>query len=400
MTRRLYLVALNPTDSVTDGFLPAAAGLGLDVTVLTDDPGSHERAYRRLPHAPGEILGCDVRDVRALVALIARHHPPDAVFSNSDHLQAPTALAADYFGLPAKDWRAALRAKNKALARRHLAGLDIDAVAFAELPAGADPAALATLPLPYPVVVKPREGVASEDVVLARDGRELARLAGEIQGRRPGAALLVEEFLSGSLHTLETLGDGCRTWVAGGFRTTLSPPPFFIEERLEWAPGVAEGLVLAQLEALGVGFGACHTEFVVGDDGRPRLIEVNYRLIGDHCDFLLAELLGVPLFEWVLRVHLGGRLPERLPRVGGHALADYVVAERAGTLRCAPGRVDLDEDGVRLSYRPLRSTGERIGRLHTNRDYLGVIRAVGPDRRRVEAAAAAFRNRGRWEIVR
>ena len=40
---RLYLLALNPTDSVTEGFLPAAARLGLDVTVLTDQPDAHRR---------------------------------------------------------------------------------------------------------------------------------------------------------------------------------------------------------------------------------------------------------------------------------------------------------------------------------------------------------------------
>jgi hypothetical protein len=36
---RLYLTALNPTDAVLDGFLPAAASLGLPATVLTDRPG-------------------------------------------------------------------------------------------------------------------------------------------------------------------------------------------------------------------------------------------------------------------------------------------------------------------------------------------------------------------------
>jgi hypothetical protein len=41
---RLYLEASRPTDSVTYGFLPAAARLGLDVTVLTDLPAVHERA--------------------------------------------------------------------------------------------------------------------------------------------------------------------------------------------------------------------------------------------------------------------------------------------------------------------------------------------------------------------
>lgn len=43
---RMYLLALNPTDSVTDGFLPAAGRLGLSVTVLTDSP---RRTGRRTP---------------------------------------------------------------------------------------------------------------------------------------------------------------------------------------------------------------------------------------------------------------------------------------------------------------------------------------------------------------
>src|SRR4051795_7139314 len=124
---RLYLLALNPTDSVTDGFLPAAARLGMAVIVLTDDPEPHRLAYQHAENPP-EVLACDVRDFREVIGLISRHHAPDAVFSNSDHLQAQTALAAEYFGLPAKDWKTALRTKNKALMRRHLAASGADAV--------------------------------------------------------------------------------------------------------------------------------------------------------------------------------------------------------------------------------------------------------------------------------
>ncbi|MFM9643412.1 siderophore biosynthesis protein, partial [Streptomyces turgidiscabies] len=98
---RLYLLALNPTDSVTEGFLPSASQLGLDVTVLTDQPDAHRSVYPDV-----EILECDVRDFRAVVTRISTHHRPDAVFSNSDHLQTQAALAADYFRLPGKDWRA------------------------------------------------------------------------------------------------------------------------------------------------------------------------------------------------------------------------------------------------------------------------------------------------------
>ncbi|MEV6945067.1 ATP-grasp domain-containing protein [Streptomyces sp. NPDC051172] len=388
---RLYLLALNPTDSVSEGFLPAAARLGLDVTVLTDQPEAHRRA-----HPETEVLECDVRDHRAVITRISTHHRPDAVFTNSDHLQAQAALAAAYFGLPAKDWRAALATKDKAEMRRRLATAGVDTVWSAELtePVAPDDA-------PYPCVLKPREGVASEDVVLVDDAEQLTTHAKDILQRRPGAVLLVEEYLPGELYTLETLGDGHVRHVLGGFHTELSPPPYFIEERLTFVPAHPEPVVaqvLAQLDALGVGFGACHTEFVV-HAGRARIIEVNYRAIGDQCDLLLARLLDIPLFELILRTHLGGRLPaDPGARRDGAARLDYPCADRAGTLIEAPAAQELILDGVHLTYRPLRSVGERHELYRTNRDYLGVLRAVGTGQGTVDRVSADFLAAQRWEI--
>lgn len=391
---RLYLLARNPTDSVTDGFLPAARRLGLDVTVLTDQPGAHRR---RAPEP--ETLGCDVRDFRAVIGRISAHRRPDAVFTNSDHLQTQAALAADYFGLPAKSWRAAHATKDKAEMRRRLAAAGADPVRAAELPPGADPAALE---VPYPCVVKPREGVASEDVVLAADPAELVRRVAEIRARRPGEALVVEEFLEGELYTLETLGDGRVRHLLGGFHTELSPPPHFVEERMSYVPahpGPVTAQVLGQLDALGVGFGACHTEFTVGA-GRARLVEVNYRAIGDQCDLLLARLLGIPLFAHILRTHLGEPLPADLgARTDGRARLSYPCARTAGTLTAAPGPADLVVDGVELAYRPLRAVGERHGLHRTNRDFLGVARGIGTDQRRVDRVVADFLAAQRWEIT-
>ncbi|WP_327682723.1 ATP-grasp domain-containing protein [Kitasatospora sp. NBC_00458] len=425
---RLYLLALNPTDSVTQGFLPAAARLGLDVTVLTDHAGPHRSAYAGLARVP-EVLECDVRDFREVVGVISRHRATDApaappggdrtasdpagapgaafaVFSNSDHLQTQTALAAEYFGLPGKDWKATLRAKNKGQLRRHLAAAGLDTVRSVELPAGRDPSVLRESDLTFPVVVKPREGVASEDVSLVPDAAELVRRCAEIQHRRGGEALVVEEFLEGPLHTLETLGDGRRRHVLGGFRTRLSAPPHFIEEMLEFVPAHPPAVVaqvLAQLDATGVGLGACHTEFVVQPDGRARIVEVNYRAIGDQCDLMLAELLGIPLFELVLAVHLGRELPADLgERCAAGALRgrnEPVCADRAGTLSAAPAPHDERRDGVRLAYRPLRAVGERHEHYRTNRDYLGVVWAVGPDQAAVDTAVARFIAENRWEIT-
>lgn len=377
---RLYVTALKPTDSVTDGFLPAARALGCEVTVLTDRPEQHPDA-----------VGCDPRDPRALIDTIAHLGRPDAIFSNSDHLQAETALAADYFELPGKDWRACLAAKNKHLMRRALAEAGVEQVFSVRLAPG-DPVPDG---LPYPLVVKPREGVASEDVMLVE--KDLAAAVAAVRRNRPGEAVVVEEYLEGPLRTLETLGDGSVSRVLGGFATTLGPLPYFVEERLDWAPGGATEHVLAALNALGVGFGACHTEYVDTPAG-PRIVEVNYRVIGDHCDFLLADILGVPLFEWILRAHLGEPVPAP-PDSSRYGAAVSLIADRSGTITSAPGAEEWSRDGVRLWHRPLRAAGETVVQTHTNRDFLGVIRAVGPDRPQVDAAVEAFTADRPWVIA-
>ncbi|MEU9187128.1 ATP-grasp domain-containing protein [Streptomyces sp. NPDC048484] len=390
---RMCLLALNPTDSVTEGFLPAAARLGLDVTVLTDQPNAHRRAYPEI-----EILECDVRDFRSVVTRISTLGRPDAVFTNSDHLQTQAALAADYFGLPGKDWRVTLRTKDKAEMRRHLASAGADPVWSAEVTGHTE---VTALDVPYPCVVKPREGVASEDVVLVGGPEELVARCAEIRSRRPGSALVVEEYLPGELHTLETLGDGRVRHVLGGFHTVVSPPPYFVEERLTFVPAHPEPVVaqvLAQLDALGVGFGACHTEFVV-HEGRARIIEVNYRAIGDQCDLLLAHLLEIPLFDHILRTHLGEPLPTELGvRRDGVARLDYPCAGSAGTLTAAPAATELNANGVWLTYRPLREIGERHEVYRTNRDFLGVVRATGTDQGAVDRAVTGFLAGQRWEI--
>jgi hypothetical protein len=449
------MVASKPTDAVTYGFWPAAARLGLDVTVLTDQPDAHRAALAAAAHSPAaqspaaqspaaqspaaqspaaqspaaqspaaqspagpvRVVGCDVWDHRALIRGVTDLPGTDAIFSNSDHLQAQTALAAHYFGLPGKDWRASQRAKDKLLMRRHLARAGVEHVPAVEITGDACPGDLR-----FPVVLKPAEGVASEEVVLVGTPAELAARTAEALRRDPGRRLIAEEYLPGTLRTLETLGDGHTLWVLGGFRTSLSPLPFFAEERLTWDPPseAEQAHVTGTLASLGVAFGAAHTEFAAGDASGPRLIEVNDRLIGDHCEFLLADLLGpdlvgtdlsgtdlsgtdlsgTDLFGQVLRVHLGDRLPTVAPRPRYRfAIADSVFADRPGVLASVPEPVaGAAEPGVRLTCWPLRRAGETIALTHSNRDYLGVITACGDDQDAVARSVAAARAAWHWEI--
>ncbi|PZG02477.1 ATP-grasp domain-containing protein [Micromonospora deserti] len=392
-TPRLYLTALNPTDAVLEGFLPAAAMLDLPVTVLTDRP---EQWPAGVPVVP-----CAVRDAGAVEAAVRAGAPPAGLLSNSDHLQAATAFAARRLGLPGKDPEAARRCKDKAAARRAVAAAGLDVVRATALEPGTAAAVGADM---FPAVVKPRDGVASEDAYLVADPGDLAARVAMIRRRRPDVSLVVEEYLAGEIHTHDTLGDGGDRVTVGGWRTALGPPPTFTELALDWAPPpapVAAGL-RAQLDALNVGLGACHTEYVV-QDGRVRLIEVNYRLIGDRMDLVLADLLRIPLFAAVIRLHLGEPIAAlALPdpaTVDRHARVEYVCAERSGTLVAAPGSVDAHRDGVRLGCRPLRPIGVTAAWTGTNRDYLAAVHGIGPDAGTVRRALAAFRRDLCWRIV-
>lgn len=404
----LYLTALNPTDAVTHGLLPSAARLGLPTVVLTDQPDAHRAAYASHEHPAPAVEPVDVREAGAVaarvLALAGRYGTPTALLSNSDHLQTATALAAELLGLPGKDWRAGLRSKNKFLTRRVLAAAGLDHVANVEIGAADDVGEVAA-GLPFPAVVKPREGVASEDVLLVHDLGELVAQVARIRARRGPCALVAEEYLAGELHTYDTLGDADRLHHFGSWRTTLGQPPSFTEAGRDWAPRVPEPVerhLRAQLAALGVGFGACHTEFVI-DGEKARIIEVNYRLIGDTMDLICAELLGVDLFAELIRLHLGQPLSATLPcpsTVDRHARIHYVTADRAGTLTEAPPPLSTDlPGGIRLGHRRLRDIGVTAPLHGTNRDYLSVVHAIGPAPAPVRTAVDDFVATHRWSVT-
>jgi biotin carboxylase len=371
----LILLAHVLTDAVNEGFLPAARRLGLRVILLTDHAEAHRHYFSSRDRAahPDRVIQCDVFDPIAVINEISRTTPkPVAVFSNSDHLQTSTALAAEYFGLPGKDWKTTYRTKNKAQMRAYLRERGVDTLWHAVVTQEDDLAHLSAVP--FPCVAKPREGVASQLVRFCTNTEELRAHCRAIWAADPGRAVLIEDYIAGELYTLETLGDGKDIVVLGGFHVTLSPPPDFIEIEGRWGSWLTDAQregVLRQIRAVGVGFGSCHTEFVLTPQG-PRIIEINYRTVGDHMEFMLEHTLDIALFEKILRVHLG-------EPAGGLQLADRVAAiryfptKKAGKICSAPDDFLRIHDGLRVQYRSLRCPGEHISVTRSNKDYLGIL---------------------------
>lgn len=385
--------------AVTEGFLPAAGQRGLPVVLISDHAQEHRRrlAASDFPAEGLEILECDVFNPLAVVELLNAHGlRPAAVFSNSDHLQASTALVAELFGCPGKDWQLCYAAKNKAAMRERLQRLGLPGPWFQVLTPGAELPADA----PFPLVAKPREGVASLDVRLCHDAAELADYCAQFWRQQPSRALLLEAYLEGPLFTLETLGDGQRLRAIGGFDVSLSPPPHFVELAARWNGPLSRAnrsAALAQVAAFGINFGVCHSEFILTAEG-PVLVEINYRSIGDGREFLLERLLPQGWFERILALHLGEPLAE-LEAGDAAALVHYLVADQSGRLQQAPASFQHEQDGHWHDYRALRQVGEEIRLSHSNKDYLGVLRLIAPDTASLDAHCAAILADLRWELA-
>jgi len=399
MHRPLVILSHVTHAAVTEGFLPAARKRGLSVVLISDHAQEHRRllATSDFPAQDLLILECDVFNPLAVIELINAHGlRPAAVFSNSDHLQTATAVVAETFDCPGKDWRLCYAAKNKAAMRERLQRMGLPGPWFQVLTVGS------VLPeeAPFPLVVKPREGVASLDVRLCHSTRELADYCTQFWQQQPGRALLLEAYMEGPLFTLETLGDGQRLQAIGGFDVSLSPPPHFVELAARWNGSLSakhRAGALAQVAAFGINFGVCHSEFILTAEG-PVLVEINYRSIGDGREFLLDRLLPQGWFDRILAVHLGEPLVDAQPGLA-EALVHYLVADTPGRLQQASSSFRYEQDNHWSDYRALREIGDDIHVSHSNKDYLGVLRLIAPDTASLDARFAATLADLRWVMA-
>ncbi|SBS30772.1 argininosuccinate lyase [Marinomonas aquimarina] len=364
-------------DAVIQGFTPAAQAISDMTVVITDRKLEHlEEASRSDCFAPDLILECDVFNPLDIIDVIVNQGlNPSIVFSNSDHLQTSCALVAEFFKLPAKPWQTCLTAKNKHLTRQSLQELGLPSVpswlivAPSELPQD----------IVFPVVAKPKEGVASMDVARCDTAQQLEEYCQAFWQKHQHGAILLERFIEGPLITLETLGDGQELVAIGGFDVSLSEPPYFIEASALWNGPITRQYreeCLAQLKAFGVGFGVCHSEFIISESG-PILVEVNYRSIGDGREFLLDNLSSYGWFHSILRLHQGHELPGS-PTIQGSALIHYIVAEQDGMVSQQHAPFIQQQDDVRIQYQVLKHEGESFTRSFSNKDYLARLVLTSP----------------------
>ncbi|MEU7041025.1 ATP-grasp domain-containing protein [Streptomyces varsoviensis] len=385
-------------------FCAAAAARGLRPVLLARDPA-------RYPYAAEdriETLVLDTGDadaVREACERLAAGAGLAGVASSSEYFVAPAARVAAKLGLPAADGDAVARCRRKDAQRDLLAAAGVPSPAYRSVGEAAE-AVGAAREIGYPVVLKPVSGSGSVGVRLCRDADETRRWAEELlsrtgdeRGTPVPRRLLVEAAVEGPEFSVETFDTDVVTVVG----KHLGPEPHFVETGHDVPAAVPEDVRAAladtavrALTALGLGWGAAHTELRWSASG-PVVIEVNPRLAGGMIPAAVKAATGMDLVDAVIARASAGPLPGTGP-AAGHAAVRFLMAPGAGRVTAVGG---LDEaaagPGIILAH-ATTAAGRTVAITHSFLDRLGCAVAVGRDAEEAAHRARAAVRRMRIEM--
>jgi biotin carboxylase len=270
-------------------------------------------------HARLLVLGADagLDECVGLARAVHAVHPVTHIATLGEHDQDRAAAVGEALGVHTHSQHTVALAHHKDLMRARLAEAGLD-----DTPAEvvADPARLAGFARRHglPVVVKPVGGLASFGVTVARDEAELepafhrARTASD-HGWHRSLGVLAEGYLDGPEYSVEAIsevGEHVVLAVTAKYTDPVTrvelghvvpaPLPAEVRERVE-------RLALAVLDALGVEFGATHTEIVLTQAG-PKVVETHVRMGGDEIWELVHGVTGVDLIDCQLRQAIGHKV--------------------------------------------------------------------------------------------
>lgn len=389
----LALLESNTTGSGRQ-FVAAARARGLRPVLLTRDPDRYP--YVAADAVDHRVLDtADPRRVLAACAELRRDGGLAGVTSSSEYFAAGAARAAASLGLPGPDAEAVARCRDKSHQRRALAAAGESVPGFRTVMTVAD-AVIAATTLGYPVVLKPVVGSGSVGVRLCGDTAGVAGWARHLLADAAGSGpILVEQTVVGPEYSVETF-DGAVVAVVG---KRLAPQPWFVETGHDVPAPIPEvdrdelgAATLRALDALGLGWGAVHTELRRTSAG-PVVIEVNPRLAGGMISEAVRAATGVDLVDAVIARASGGP-PALTGPAFGHAAVRFRLLADEGRVTAVRGQSEAAASPGVVAAVALTTPGAELTRTHSFTDRVACVVAGGGDSaaagRAAERAARLF----------
>ena len=311
---------------------------------------------------------------KELIAEICSEIQIDAILSIASDVAVPTvSYVANKIGLIANSEESALISTNKYLMRSRFQKVGLNSLQYILVDNIKDVDKLSHLK--FPLIVKPIDRSGSRGVSISIDKNELVQnIQVAIEESFDGKAI-VEEFIDGDEYSVESISvDGKHTILAITEKITTGPPYFVELEHHQPAELDSEvikeisSVVQIGLEALGIKFGAAHTELKVNEFG-VFLIEIGARMGGDFIGSHLVQLsTGYDFLKNTLNVSLGKDI-EPFVKKYEKAAGIYFLSKNTSYLlpyfsEDYDGRIKFLEKNIRtLNLEELYDSSNRCGYL-------------------------------------
>lgn len=301
-------------------YLTELAGRGLRILVITAasyresavaaiaDPCNPASAITEIGFVSGQynVQGAFLAGAIAHTSAWRTRYTIVGAYAVGDYLAEATGLLADGLGVRSPGLRASRACRSKFLQRWYVPDLSPSSLVVP-----ADERETASLDaVSYPAVVKPANRSSSSGVATVHDAAETRAQLGTYADHE---VVLVERRADGLEYSVESLvQDGLIVFAsATDKRTTESHARTFVE-LAHTVPSARDDLCdtllganRTLLERLGFQDGIAHSEWRVGADGRPVLMEIAGRTPGDGLLVLYHLATGAPLEPEILRIALG-----------------------------------------------------------------------------------------------
>lgn len=359
----------------------AAREMGCEVLAIDKNPHAEGFRYADFHEA------VDITDIEGSIRT-ARDYAIDAVVAVNDFGVRTAAAIARQLRLTGISPEVAEYATSKAWMRRKWEERGVPSARFRVISTLEEAEAAVEELNVWPLVLKPADsrGGGSRGVSKIDSRQELRRALQFAQSFYEDKSVVIEEFIEGIEHSIETITYEGETYVLAVSDKVKTPPPFRVDKSVIY-PTVLTGERLERIEevaraavrALNIEVGAAHIEMCTTESG-PRLFELGARCGGGGTpDPIVPFLTGIEMFKEVVRIALGER-PHRLTPLYTKGCVYRFITPPPGTISRIGGLEEVKAWKNILDCELMVTVGDQVREVEKGSDRAGFIIAGGETR--------------------
>ncbi len=184
------------------------------------------------------------------------------------------------------------------------------------------------LPFDYPVVVKSVDRSGKEGITKVSRKEELeSAIQYALESNHDCDKVLVEKYAEGVEYSAECISF-CGKHTLLNFTEKWNFPPNYVEKmHLQPMNLDKQSVIFAGLDALGIEYGASHTEFKIDTDGNVNIIEIASRMAAENMCDLVEISTGLDYLKAVIDIAVGNIPDLSVRKTGRVAAVKYLITE-------------------------------------------------------------------------